>query len=358
MPVLWINSIGMRRPQLGQGRDVRRILARVGVGLRHAEVKENLIRVLSPVVIPKATSAFSQRINRFLMGNLVRREIDTLSKADIEAWLFVPNSVDYLGVLGESKIIYYCVDDWTLFPNLDGEWISQCEKRLLQVADVVFATSRFLERKCRGIAGDRVHYLPHGVNYSRFATALDQATIPPNDITRIPVPRIGYYGNIREWLDFQLLNQLASSRPNWNFVMIGPISCDISGVSCLPNVHFLGRREPEQLPAYCRAFDVAMIPYRADDSRMEAINPVKLRELLAAGVPVVASPLPEVQGVSDSVVVAKTAADFIRAIEQFLVAITVRPDFRNNISLSQKDHDWTARVREIRRIVDAVSTRD
>ena len=348
MPVLWVNSIGMRRPQLRAGRDIRRIVQRIKRAFRGPSWIENQLSVLSPLVLPKANSQFIRSVNRQLLAGAVNRHLSTDKSSSRELWAFVPNAVDYLGCFNETKVVYYCVDDWTLFSNIDAKWITDCEHELLRRADVVFATSRFLEAKCRAVAGDRVHYMPHGVQYNHFATAVQPSTQIPSDLAAFRQPRIGYYGNIRDWIDFELLKQLATLRPSWSFIMIGPVSCDISTVATLPNVHFFSRREPAELPAYCKGFDVAIIPYRTNDVRMDAVNPIKLRELLAAGVPVVAADIPEVRGISQYVRTARSTEDYLTGLETFLAG-----NFnRAAISEERRTDDWPERVREIRRIVE------
>jgi glycosyltransferase involved in cell wall biosynthesis len=354
MPVLWINSIGLRRPQLGSGRDLRRVTDRLRRAWRGPEWKENRLAVLAPLVIPKARSPLAHCLNRQLLRWTAR-----WSAADTEFWTFVPSAVDYVGCFRERKVIYYCVDDWSKFTNLDVAWIAQKETELLRRADLVFASSRFLEAKCRAVAGDRVHYMPHGVEHAKFAAALAPDLSIPPDLQQVrshpssliphPSPIIGFYGNINDWIDFPLIRRLAELRPAWSFVLIGPTYCDVREVTGLANVHLLGRREHDQLPAYCKGFDAALIPYRLDHPRMESVNPVKLRELLAAGVPVVAADLPEVRGISAFVRVARTAEEYLTGLECFLAG---KPD-RAAISAERRDDDWNARVAEIRRIVDA-----
>ena len=226
--------------------------------------------------------------------------------------------------------------------------MTEKETELLQRATVVFASSRFLEAKCRVIAGNRVHYMPHGVEHAKFATALAPTLPIPPDLLSLKSPVIGFYGNINDWIDFALIKQLAEQRPAWSFVLIGPVYCDVTLFTGVPNVHLLGRREHTELPAYCKGFDAAIIPYRLDHPRMESVNPVKLRELLAAGVPVVASDLPEVRDISRYIHIARTPEDFLTGLERFLAA---KPD-RTAISAERCADDWSARVAEIRRIVD------
>ena len=358
MPVLWINSIGTRKPSLASPRDFRRVVRRVREGFRRADHKENQLSVLSPVVLPKAQSAFVKELNGRLLAWAVGRETRSMGRENIELWAFIPNAVDYVGSLGEKKIIYYCPDDWTKFTFLDANWINRCEQELLRKASVVFATSRYLVEKFRPIAHDRVHYLPHGVNYELFAQALSPDLPIPADLAQIRTsslqsPISGFYGNLYDWIDFDLLAELARLRPAWSFVMIGPVLADITRFQAIPNVHFLGRREPQQLPAYCKGFDVALIPYRLTDPRMESVNPVKLRELLAAGVPVVATDVPEIRGLSQFAQIAHSPSQFITALAGFIEENHRNPNRRREISEERREDTWSNRVREIRRIVDA-----
>ena len=399
IPVLWVNSIGTRKPRLSHPGHLGRVVRRLLHGLRPAVHKENNLRVLSPILIPKAQSGWSIKLNRVLMNLYIRRELrkwgDIINEATldcgshaaafrreallragkgasklahskgrgtvpIEYWCFVPNAVDLLPEettdnrqpTTDSRntqpsnhpiIIYYCVDDWSKFHNLDRAWLEAKERELLQRADIVFTPARYLAKKCRGIAGDRVHHVPHGVEYAKFRAALSASTLVPSDIVALPHPIVGFYGNLYPWIDFGLIESLAKQRPAWSFVIIGPEFCDVSDLKTLPNVHFLGRREHNDLPAYCAGFNAAMIPYDVGNPRMASVNPVKTRELLAAGVPVVAADIPELHGFGDRVKVCRTLEEWIAALEE-QVARTDR-DF---ISRSVAGDDWTERVKFMR----------
>jgi glycosyltransferase involved in cell wall biosynthesis len=375
MPVLWIESIGTRKPNLAAARDAGRAVRKVRRALAGGVAKENRLRVLSPLVIPRTGARFGRWLNRRLIGWQIRRELARLwvdarphagestdngplaTDRQIEYWCFVPNAVDLLPrfrVQGSEftvhasrpLVVYYCVDDWSKFPNVDHEWMARKEEELLRVADVVFTPARYLVEKCRAVAGDRVFHVPHGVEYERFARALDPRTRVPEDLAAAPKPVVGFYGNIYPWIDFDLVETLARRRPRWTFALIGGVFCDVSRFDGLNNVRLLGRREHDVLPAYCRGFDAAMIPYDLRDPRMESVNPVKTRELLAAGVPVVASDVPELRGFGGDVRIARSPDEWCAALEEQIA----RRD-RREISRRVAADDWSARVEEIRKII-------
>lgn len=359
LPVLWVESIGTRKPSLAAGKDLRRICRRLKRTLDGAVLKENGLRVLSPFAIPKTESAWGQWINRLLMGRQIQRELRRMGTGPVEYWCFVPNAVDLLPGARNPEpgrrpmVVYYCVDDWSQFHNLDGAWLAAKEEQLLRRADVVFTPARYLETKCRAIAGDRVHYVPHGVDLAGFSQALDPTTSIPADMAVIPKPVVGFYGNLHPWVDFELIGRIARLRPQWSIVLIGEVFCDVSPLKTLSNIHFLGRREHRELPAYCKAFNVAIIPYDMKQARMESVNPVKTKELLAAGVPVVAADISELLGYGDDVVICRTDEEWIAALEKQLV----RTD-RADISRRMAAEDWSEKVKTMRRIVDEGTATD
>jgi len=193
-----------------------------------------------------------------------------------------------------------------------------------------------------------IHYSPHGVQYELFRSALDEGTRVPDDFAGLPGPVVGFYGNLHPWVDFELVGRLAKARPAWTFVLVGERFADTSILESCGNVRLTGRREHRELPAYCKAFNAAIIPYDMHQPRMQSVNPVKTLELLAAGVPVVAADLPELRGMSPDVAVCRTESDWLAALD----AAVVRTD-RGAISDRVAGQDWSERVRDLRSIVAA-----
>jgi len=375
-PVLWVGSIGTRKPSAGSAKDLRRIWRRIWRGMRPPEHKEHHLYVLHPLLVPKASSAWAQRLNRMMMRwyvtrfeRLVRRldpstvlrprprkrMTGKLATGGIDYWCFVPNAVDLLPAQAVSaargdQIVYYVADDWTAFHNLDGTWMKVREDALVQRADQIFATSVFLVDKLqrlRPAGAAPVVHMSHGVDHALFAKALDDALPLPVELQMLPRPIIGFYGNLHPWVDFALIEKLAVARPAWSFVLIGEDYGAPATLTALDNVHLPGRRAHAQLVDYCRGFDVAIIPYDMTQARMESVNPVKTKELLSAGVPVVAAEVPALAGYGEDVLLCRTPQDWLAALERQLARSTTD---RAAISARMRGETWQAKVARIREL--------
>lgn len=339
--VLWVNSIATRNPNLASANDLKKILRKLRSWFAGIHIIHDNLRVLTPVVLPFPRSRLAQRFNRWLTGALVRRAARRWGFRQPQLWIFPPNAVDYIGRFGESKVIYYCVDEWAQFTHLNADFILQKERELLKKADVVFVVSQKLLAKHPG-----AHWIPHGVNFDLFAALGPMAPellSLKSQVSGLKSVIIGFYGNIYDWVDQDLIAGIAEKKPQWSFVLIGKIMTDISKLQ-RPNIHVLGPRPYEDLPAYCRGFDVGIIPYRLSDPRMQSVNPLKLREYLAAGLPVVSVDIPEVRALP--VRLAATPTEFVAKIEE---ALHDKTDYRETV----RAESWTARVAAIERILAA-----
>jgi glycosyltransferase involved in cell wall biosynthesis len=350
--VVWLSSVGTRRPTVS-ARDAGTIKRKLREFARGAVNVEHDLWVATPLVLPLPHSAAARTLNSWLLEAFVRAIRRRLGIDRFQLWTFLPTVGDYVGTLGEELAVYYCVDEWSMFGYLDRRATIAAEQRLLERVDAVFAINEPLAAAKREACRD-TFVSPHGVDHALFATALDPATAIPDDLAAIPGPRIGFYGTLREWVDFELLAHVARARPHWHLVLIGQELCDTSAVHALPNVHLLGQKPHRELPAYCKGFDVGVIPYRIDE-RMTFVNPLKLREYLSAGVPVVSTPVPEVARYRQLCEVAASGDDFVAAIERALASDSAAA--RTMRSHAMRGETWESRVADVARRVDEIAVR-
>ncbi|HEY0985822.1 MAG TPA: glycosyltransferase [Kofleriaceae bacterium] len=351
--VLWLNSLATRAPKLSSGRDLGKIRRKLVEFARGPVNVENDLWVTTPLVLPLPGSAIARAVNRQILRATIRALRLRLGIKQFELWTFLPNTADYIGTLGEQLAVYYCVDEWSMFSYLDRAQTVAAERRVLERVDAVFAINHALADAKRAV--NRATYVsPHGVDHALFARALDPALPVPADLDALPHPRIGFYGTLRDWVDFELIAYVARVRPSWSIALIGQALGDLSALGGLTNVHLLGQKRHDELPAYCKGFDVGMIPYRIEE-RMTFVNPLKLREYLSAGVPVVSTPVPEVVRYSHMCQIAATPSDFVAAIETALS--DNKPASRRARSDAMTQETWSARVAEVTRTVAEIAQR-
>ena len=349
--VLWVNSIGTRNPQAST-RDLRRAAEK----LRHSfqgykQVAEN-IYVFSPIAIPFHGNSLARRVNKQWLSWSVRRVSKQLGFRDPITWTFLPSTAGVAGSLGERMVIYHCVDEFSEFTGTDKRALLDMERQLLRRADLVVVSSQPLFETKR-IHNPNTSLVTHGVDVEHFRIACDPNTPVPQDIARLPGPVIGFFGLVADWVDLKLIRTLALARPQWALVLIGKCDTDTKILEGLPNVHLMGQRNYRDLPAYCKSFSVAMLPFVINTLTLAA-NPLKLREYLAAGLPVVATAIPEAGRLGGLVRTAATEDEFLQQIDA-LLAGPRGPQMA--ISYSMDRESWDEKVSELSRFASEAIVR-
>jgi glycosyltransferase involved in cell wall biosynthesis len=345
--VLWVNSIGMRRPTAAAS-DLRRLAAklrRIVSGVR--QVEPNLY-VMDPPVLPLPGMAMAERVNRVVLAARLRNLCRRLHLQRPIVWTFLPNVNWLLGRLHEQMVIYHCVDEYSEFSGVPKEVIVRMERELIRRADLVFTSAEKLCAERREI-NPRTYFIPHGVDVAHFSRALDPATTVAAEIAALPKPVIGFFGLLADWVDLDMIGALARARPQWSFALVGKAQTDLRAVEGLPNVRLVGQRPYAALPGYCRGFDVGLIPFRMNELTLR-VNPLKLREYLAAGLPVVSTPLPEVVRYQGVVHIATNKEGFLHEIEAALKERTGERD-RGRVEMMRSE-GWEARVGDMSRLVE------
>ena len=235
-------------------------------------------------------------------------------------WYYTPMALAFTRTLAAGVVVYDCMDELSLFkgapPSLRG-----LEAELLERADLVFTggVSLYESKKHQHPS---VHACPSSVDKSHFMQARHGRLMPPADQAGIPGPRVGFFGVIDERLDIALVGRLAELRPQYHFVLIGPVvKIDPATLPAAPNLHYLGMKKYDELPAYLAGWDVAMLPFARNEAT-RFISPTKTPEYLAAGCPVVSTSITDVirpYGVQQLARIADDPQEFADAIDAALV---------------------------------------
>jgi glycosyltransferase involved in cell wall biosynthesis len=353
--VLWVNSLAMRTPSLASGSDLKKIGAKLRGFAKDAvagaeRVADNLW-VTTPIVLPFPYRSWAQRANRHNLRHTLRRIRKSLGMDTFQLWTFLPTSVAYVGGLGESLVVFYITDEFSQFSYLDADRIAAMGQELCSRADVVFCTAHSLQA-AKAPYNPHTYLASHGVDHAHFATAVTPGPHAP-DLATLPRPIIGFFGLIQDWIDLDLIGFLARERPQWSFVLIGSAKVDVTALQAHPNVHLLGRRPYADLPAYCRDFAVGLIPFVINELTRH-VNPIKLREYLSAGLPVVSTPLPEVAYYRDSCAIAADPPAFLSALDSAVAEDS--PEKRLARSRAMAGETWEKKVDEIgRHVRDAMA---
>jgi glycosyltransferase involved in cell wall biosynthesis len=317
--VLWVESLGNRAPR-PHARDLRRIadklrsFARDLFAARLRQPEPNVF-LLTPLAVPAYGSGAVDCLNGLVVGATVRAAMARLRFTRPLTYTFVPASAWVVGRLGEERVVYHCVDDFGAFAGASAA-IARYEEQLCQRADLVIACSQPL-LESRRLWNPNTVLVRHGVEHAHFARALDPALPEPPALAAIPHPRIGFHGLIAEWVDLALLREVARSIPDAHVVLVGRKNRPTPEIDGVANIHWAGRRPYEELPAWCKGFDVAVLPF-GPGALTRAANPLKLREYLAAGLPVVASDIPEARALLPWVRLAQNAQSFIAEVRSAL----------------------------------------
>lgn len=390
--VLWLSGAGMRRPALGSAPDRGRILRRVVQGVRRPRrvwpaagtdgpEARGGIWVASPLLIPLASSRAVRALNGRWFAAVARRWTKRLGFDDVALINYVPVLCEAMHFAvprapdtgqstarRDSRIIkssnhriistvYHCVDLWSGFKMYDSALMAECDARSCRYADAVIASSRALYEHCRPL-NPNTRLIMHGVDHAHFASALT-ADERPDDMPAGPV--VGFFGLLSEWLDQDLLAALAgrlqADVPDARIVLIGREDVSVDRIDARPNIVRLGPRDFRDLPCYAACFSVGIIPFVVNELT-HAVNPIKLREMLAAGCPVVSTALPEVtrfaatrEGLPPHAVAVGESHDrFIQQVCRCLES-PLDQDARRAISCSVSDETWAAKVEEILAVV-------
>jgi glycosyltransferase involved in cell wall biosynthesis len=342
-PVLYVETPGLRAPKANK-RDLKKLWQKLKRALRPAQLVHDNLWVLTVPQNPFRRLPFARALNVQCGRFMVRRAMLKLRFDGVILWFAVPHPGPLAGKLHERFVVYYCIDDYANLPGVDGREVAQLDEKLTRVADQVFvASTTLLDRKKK--LNPTSLYSPHGVDFAHFNSVFKAATPIAQGLQHLRHPIIGFFGSIGSSVDIGLLVSVAKARPDWTLLLVGLTSVDVRELEKCSNVVLAGAQPYDRLPEWARAFDVAIIPYRSSNLNVIHANPLKLREYLATGRPVVATFIPETQKFAHCIRLARDSGDFITQIEESL-AQDSECDRRQRIK-EVEGSSWESRVEQI-----------
>jgi glycosyltransferase involved in cell wall biosynthesis len=327
-------------------------LARWSRGLH--EVAPNIHSLLSAAPLPYHSAApltnqlWANTMNqRWVLPSLLRA-LKSLTFREVIVWQYYPHAAPILAHLKPALRLLHVIDDWQALPGLPASF-AQLESMAATEADLVITSSQPLFDAKQSL-NPNTHLVRHGADIDLFSRVGDPTLSIPRDVIDLPRPIVGYYGALHK-LDGSLVRSLATRHSDWSFVFIGPTGgvqgADVSWANGMANVHVLGERRQNELPAYLKSFAAVLFPFRRD-ALTYSMCPIKAYECLAAGIPVVSVSIPEIDVLAPLVYAGLTVEDLDcllnEAMRESVDRRAARIEFASHCS-------WSHRIAEIEQLV-------
>ncbi len=311
--VLYVNSIVMQKIGILHRKNFKTKLLRKMKSILHGLKKtEAGFWVYSPISLP----LHQYRWGRFLNEIIVRLQLKyVLARLDIHlpvVWVACPAACNIANKIKRNKLVYQRTDRFEEYPNTDAHSIQAYDRIMKSKADLTIFVNTELYNEESGQCKKAI-YLDHGVDFDFFANAENSKFIP-TDMKNYSRPVVGYFGAIdSHTFDSDFVCELADLLPEMTFILIGKSSLNSLKFNLKPNIRMLGQKAYEQIPYYGKCFDVAIMPWMKN-RWIEACNPIKLKEYLALGKPIVSRTFPELQKYNDVIFQTDNVRDFAKLI--------------------------------------------
>jgi glycosyltransferase involved in cell wall biosynthesis len=350
--VFYLEAGGLRAPRANAS-DLGRIVRKLLTLFKPVQELEPNIFVKSIFAIPLGRFSYIRKLNYLIQKRALSNLYKKYGIVRPIIWNVSPAMIETLRDSDRSLMVYYCVDDFSSFPDVDVELVTKLDAEATECSDIIFTPSMPLFKK-KSMVHSQCVLSPHGVDIDHFSKAQNHYDMPeflPGRDKKIA----GFWGLIEDWIDLELVKQCALALPDINFVMIGRVAVDIEPLDLPGNIIFVGQVKYEELPKYASFFDVMMIPYKLNDQVFNA-NPLKLREYLASGKPIVSVSNPEIEKYAHVVAIAKSNEEFVDLLQAELNDGDHSAEQRIG-AISQES--WRARYQEvIQNVVSLIEKKD
>lgn len=347
--VIFVNSISMGLPSVSNRDFFSKIVRKLRSYAKAVRVTEDGVVVVSPPVLPFYSNRLARALNRWLLIAQMKLLMVAFDMKRPVLWIAIPTANVVVGHLDEQALIYQVSDKYDanrMDHAITSNVVAEMHEELLSHADLIYYSGRklFEEERSRPEIAGKARLLEQAVDYDHFVSATSKSWMQPDDIAGIPHPRLGYFGAIEPWLlDQKLIRHISAKRPEWQWVLLGLRGSPLE-IESLANVHYLGSKPYASMPQYASAFDMCVLPWVTDNEFVNYGSPIKVREYLATGKPVVITPIFEYENLDGILRISRSYDDFIAKIED---AMRDTEEERAARQQTVKESTWDARANEV-----------
>lgn len=352
--VYWVNSIGLRRPRISDAKRIfeklKQVIKPTSNEFNQETVKTASItpdEVIAPIALSWPGSELVNALNRNLLTNQVSKKLEKYRNDETKyrvLWLSLPTARCIVDAFEQDIVVYYAGDDFSALAGVDHDEVSQEESQLVKNADLVLAASAKIAAK---FPAHKTHVINHGVDKSLFSQQCSKpVNFPDGKFT------VGYYGSITEWLDYDLIAYLAQQRRDINFVFIGHASCErCESIFKLANVYHFADMPHQQLIEYASNWQASLMPFQLNEQIL-ACDPLKLREYLAIGKPILSSTFPALTPFDDVVFHGKDKIEILSRLDSI---INLDPQQQQVLMANSRAHiqqaSWEQRAEQVKALI-------
>lgn len=339
---IWVETIGLRSPSLSLY-DLKRVIGKIKswFSLKKKETKVNKypsVKVISPIIIPYNQFSFIRTINKYLVKNTLNKTLIEHQFKNIITISSVPQASEYIDSYVSHKKIYFCVDDFSLWPGINHAIADKFEKELIQKSDIVLATATELAKnKSKPFIETAV--ITHGVDYEHFNIGKKEQRV-----------EICYFGLIDQRMDIDIILNISDRMPEVDILLIGECIIDTKQFDIRKNIRMIGKVSYENLPLSIKNADIFILPYKINELTKN-INPLKLKEYLATSRVTISTRLPEVEALSEHLFIADSATDFIHLIHKYMNG-SLEYDLNKTIEFITGSETWKSKNFLLNTIID------